>query len=215
MPICYHFASWALEYANTANAANTAKVHKYPINKNIIMSKYLRNYKDLDIAKADETIVSPNMSSIEKRKLLHLDTHMKGEELVVIGNSLAEARLVKKYIADTTSNPELITLARNLGWIDSEAEKMSVRDAMAVTTVNDSGGHSLLSDSGLKSFDEFEYFTGVQCRFGTCNRCGNLRGCVGSRYAVHSTCAGRRDVNRESFGLYRDHRQSGVSQDVD
>ena len=125
------------------------------------MSKYLRNYKDLNAAKTDETIVSPNMSSIENRKLIHLDTHVRGEELLVIGDSLENVRIVKKYIADTTSNPELIALARSLGWIDSGAEKMSVRDAMSVTTVNDEEGYSLLSSSWLKSFDEFEWFTGV------------------------------------------------------
>ncbi len=125
------------------------------------MSKYLKNYKNLDIAKADETIVSPNDTVIANSKILHLDTHVKDEELIVIGDNLAKSRLVKKYIADTTSNPELITLARSLGWIDSEAEKMSVLDAMAVTTVNDGDGYSLLSGSGLESFDEFEWFTGV------------------------------------------------------
>jgi len=125
------------------------------------MSKYLKNYANLNDAKTDDTIVSPNVSLIANSKILHLDTHVKDEELLVIGNTLEKSRLVKKYIADTTSNPELITLARSLGWIDSEAVKMSVRDAMAVTTVNDEDGYSLLSSSGLKSFDEFEYFTGV------------------------------------------------------
>lgn len=125
------------------------------------MSKYLRNYKNLDIAKADDTIVSPNVSVISNSKNLHLDTHIKNEELLVIGDTLENARLVKKYIADITSNPELIALARSLGWINSEAVKMSVRDAMAVTTVNDAEGYSLLSGSELKSFDEFDWFTGV------------------------------------------------------
>ena len=125
------------------------------------MSKYLRNYKNLDIAKADDTIVSPNVSVISNSKNLHLDTHVKNEELLVIGDTLENARLVKKYIADITSNPELIALARSLGWINSEAVKMSVRDAMAVTTVNDAEGYSLLSGSELKSFDEFDWFTGV------------------------------------------------------
>jgi len=125
------------------------------------MSKYLRNYENLNVAKADDTIVSPNNTSIANSRLLHLDTHVRDEELLVIGNTLEKSRLVKKYIADTTSNPELITLARSLGWIDSEAVKMSVLDAMAVTTVNDSNGYSLLSNSELKSFDEFEWFTGV------------------------------------------------------
>ena len=124
------------------------------------MSKYLRNYESLNVAKADETIVSPNVTTIADSTILHLDTHVDDEELLIIGDSLEKTRLVKKYIADTTSNPELITLARSLGWIDSEADKMSVRDAMAVTTVNN-GRYSLLSDSGLKSFDEFEWFTGV------------------------------------------------------
>lgn len=131
------------------------------------MSKYLRNYKDLDIAKSDETIVSPNVVSIENSKILHLDTNVKGEELLIIGDSLENARLVKKYIADNKSNPELIALARSLRWIDSEAEKMSVLDAMAVTNVNDENGYSLLSGSELKSFDEFEWFTGVtECPIG-------------------------------------------------
>ena len=125
------------------------------------MSKYLKNYINLNDAKADEAIVSPNVTKIANSKNLHLNTHVKDEELLVIGNTLEKSRLVKKYIADTTSNPELITLARSLGWIDSEAVKMSVLDAAAVTTVNDSSGYSLLSDSGLKSFDEFEWFTGV------------------------------------------------------
>lgn len=125
------------------------------------MSKYLRNYKDLDIAKSDETIVSPNVMSIENSKILHLDTHVKGEELLIIGDSLENARLVKKYIADNNTNPELIALARSLRWIDSEAERMSVLDAMAVTTVNDESGNSLLNGSKLKSFDEFEWFTSV------------------------------------------------------
>lgn len=135
--------------------------------KYIVMSKYLRNYKNLDIAKADDAIVSPIVLSIEDSKILHFDTHVKGEELLVIGENLAESRLVKKYIADTTSNPELIALARSLGWVDSESEKMSVLDAMAVTTVNDENGYSLLSGSELKSFDEFEWFTGVtECPIG-------------------------------------------------
>ena len=125
------------------------------------MSKYLRDYKNLDIAKADDTIVSPNVSVISNSKNLHLDTHIKNEELLVIGDTLENARLVKKYISDITSNPELIALARSLGWINSEAVKMSVRDAMAVTTVNDAEGYSLLSGSELKSFDEFDWFTGV------------------------------------------------------
>ena len=125
------------------------------------MSKYLKNYINLNDAKADEAIVSPNVTKIANSKNLHLNTHVKDEELLVIGNTLEKSRLVKKYIADTTSNPELITLARSLGWIDSEAVKMSVLDAMAVTTVNNWRGYSLLSDSGLKSFDEFEWFTGV------------------------------------------------------
>ena len=125
------------------------------------MSKYLRNYENLNTAKADETIVSPNVTLIADNKTLHLDTHVDDEELLVIGSSLEKSRIVKKYIADTTSNPELITLARSLGWIDSDAVKMSVLDAMAVTRVNDNIGYSLLSSSGLKSFDEFEWFTGV------------------------------------------------------
>lgn len=135
--------------------------------KYIVMSKYFRNYKNLDIAKADDAIVSPNVTLIENSKILHFDTHVKGEELLIIGDSLDKSRLVKKYIADTTSNPELIALARSLRWIDSEAEKMSVLDAMVVTTVNDENGYSLLSGSELKSFDEFEWFTGVtECPIG-------------------------------------------------
>ena len=124
--------------------------------------KYFRIYENLGAATHDDTIVSPNVSLIEDgSKILHFDTHVRNEELLVIGKELAEARMVKKYIADEKSNRDLIELAKCFGWIAPDVSKIRVTDAMMVSTVNDKNGYSLLSDSKLTSFDEFEYFTGV------------------------------------------------------
>lgn len=60
-------------------------------------------------------------------------------------------------IATTQTNPELIAVARQQGWIDASATEMTSIDASKVTDID-----SIFVGSDLKSFDEFRYFVAVQ-----------------------------------------------------
>lgn len=60
-------------------------------------------------------------------------------------------------IATDRTNTPLITIAREQGWIDSEATEMTSVDA---SKVKDLG--TAFQESQLESFDEFSYFVGVE-----------------------------------------------------
>jgi len=68
-----------------------------------------------------------------------------------------EPEIVEEVIATGQTNAELMELARSQGWIAADATEMTSIDAAAVKDLG-----TALQKSGLKHFDEFRYFVGIQ-----------------------------------------------------
>lgn len=66
-------------------------------------------------------------------------------------------KVKKEVIATIESNPELIELARQQGWIGASATEMTSIDASKVDSVG-----TAFQGSKLKTFDEFRYFVGLK-----------------------------------------------------
>jgi len=65
-------------------------------------------------------------------------------------------KVEKEVIATLDSNPELILLARQQGWIKETATEMTSVDASKVTRID-----SVFSGCKLETFDEFRFFVGL------------------------------------------------------
>ena len=80
-------------------------------------------------------------------------------------------------IATTSTNNELIKIARTQGWIASTATQMTKADAEKVTDIS----QAFAGNTSLTSFDEFQYFTSVTTlakkndNYGTFDGCSNLK----------------------------------------
>lgn len=67
-----------------------------------------------------------------------------------------QPKVERQVIATIQSNPELIALARQQGWIQPTAEELTSIDASKVTEVG-----TAFVGSQLKTFDEFRFFVGL------------------------------------------------------
>ena len=118
------------------------------------MGRYLKNYRTLDIAKADDTIVSPNVSLIANIKILHLNTHTKGEGLSIAGDSLENAQIVVKptichtqcACADTNYYYVEIQFEEGMTWNDFISS--SYNDVSKMTGESSSIGRFSLDSEG-------------------------------------------------------------------
>ena len=66
-------------------------------------------------------------------------------------------KVEKMVIATEQTNPELIALARQQGWINGDATEMTSIDASRVDSVG-----TAFQGSQLKTFDEFRFFVGLK-----------------------------------------------------
>jgi hypothetical protein len=68
-----------------------------------------------------------------------------------------EIKVENQVIATLQTNEPLIAIARQQGWIDTDATEMTSVDASRVTSID-----SVFQGSKLTTFDEFRFFVGLQ-----------------------------------------------------